>query len=577
MTAWLTRNSNWCLLLIFLISIPIKLAAAQEMPFDIDYVPVLARGYDWLQGGPFPAYGTLSSVAAYNMPMLAWLHLPALALTQDGYLTILLTMLSFNLISIATLYRLGTSMFDVRVGLIAATLFAFSASGISSAYIAWAQQLLPGFFALVLLCLWEWHAQQRGIFLALAGILATAAFMTHFSAVLLFPAMLVFALLTRARWQWRWLIIGAIGSLLLLAPYLHFQVERDFADLRAFLNETPLVGEAIMAEYAYLKPGAGPLPFENGETLTPPENAEEEIIVSPQASTTAPRWQRALDLALRTPGQIIERTNMGFTHGTTQLAERAPSLALVASGVQMLWQALFWIVGVGALSQTLRTWWQQGRKMGVLLSLLTHTDTGRIILLLVFNYTVVLGFVLTRNMDQPTYFMGLQMIQWLLVAYGLYWLVQFKWLRWSVLVLLIAHISFNMSERALRLITYDDTVHSNFNVSIYRHISGVSDAIAADWDSPDRVTIQYDIVPEMRTLWWIAPWSHTDPNYRYGWNFDFLLELEHGISNTNLHPLGQADNPDYIVVYEPGLSRWDLTEYDLMQVGTIYILKPKGE
>ena len=46
--------------------------------------------------------------------------------------------------------------------------------------------------------------------------------------------------------------------------------------------------------------------------------------------------------------------------------------------------------------------------------------------------------------------------------------------------------------------------------------------------------------------------------------------------NTNDSPYGLADNPDYIIVYgQSGLSRYDDVDYDIMQQGAIYILKPQ--
>jgi len=80
------------LLALLLLSLPVKLASARLMPFDLDYAPVLRLGHEFLRGeGPFPVYGTLSSVAAYNWPMLPWLQMPALALTDSPFWAILLT------------------------------------------------------------------------------------------------------------------------------------------------------------------------------------------------------------------------------------------------------------------------------------------------------------------------------------------------------------------------------------------------------------------------------------------------------------------------------------------------------
>jgi hypothetical protein len=150
--------------------------------------------------------------------------------------------------------------------------------------------------------------------------------------------------------------------------------------------------------------------------------------------------------------------------------------------------------------------------------------------------------------------------------------------RWAMilgvaLVLLYAGVS--TADRATRLIEHDDTQYSQFSVSLYRHVAETVDYIATDWQGEDTLTISYDIMPEMRNLWWVAAWHSIDPSYRIGMNFDFLLSYEHGLNNANTDPIGYIAEADYFVVYEPGLSRFNLDDYTTVQFGTIYVLKPK--
>src|SRR5690349_16475054 len=95
------------LFLIFLASLPIKFAAAQNMPFDIDIVPVLQRNLEY----SLPPVGTLSSVAAYNMPMLEWLHLPLLHLTHNAWWTIFLSLILFNFLGTIAVFKLSEAFF----------------------------------------------------------------------------------------------------------------------------------------------------------------------------------------------------------------------------------------------------------------------------------------------------------------------------------------------------------------------------------------------------------------------------------------------------------------------------------
>lgn len=553
-------------LIVWLLSVPVKLVAAQHMPFDIDYVPVLSRGYEWLQGGAFPSVGTLSSVAAFNMPMLQWLHLPALAFTQNAFFAILLTMLMFNLLTTWAVFRLGHGMVNWRVGLIAATLFTFSETGVTSAYTAWAQQLLSGFYVLTALCLWEWYAQKRGVFLALTGMIATAAFMTHFSAIVLFPAMLIFALLSRSRWQIRWLLVGIVGSFLLLAPYLSVQVQRDFADIRAFLTQDTLVPPDVMAEFDYLKPGAGALGTTSAVVQTEASPISEPV---PQAQNVPrpSRFERIVAFGLSLPEQFVRGLNFAFSGSYRGLEAVAPVLGNLGGGFLLAWQISFWasliIIGERLVQRRRPKTDPQAADM--------HLFWMASMLLIVVSVLIITG-----NIDQPTYFMGLAIWQWLIIAYGVEALRQQIEKRFFTIVLIgliSGFVLLNNAERLTRVVTYDETQHSIANISQYRFIAAATDFIAADFEG-DSLTVRYDILPESRNLWWVIPWNTIDETYRMGMSFDFLLDLHHGLTNTNTDAIGAANNPDYLVIYAPALERYDQNDFSVHRFGTVLVLQP---
>ena len=192
---------------ILLLSVALKIYASQLLVWEVDYVPVVARGQAWLDGGSFPAVGTLSSVAAFNMPFLPWMQLPALLFTRDVRLVLVITQLAFNLLGTWVVFRLGARLFDRAAGMLAAILFTFSDIGISGAYTAWAQLQLPVFTILVAYFLYLWLKENRWWQVALVWISATAAFMTHFSAILFMASSLYFGCCCACRGirgVWRW-------------------------------------------------------------------------------------------------------------------------------------------------------------------------------------------------------------------------------------------------------------------------------------------------------------------------------------------------------------------------------------
>ncbi|MEL6527133.1 MAG: hypothetical protein AAFQ07_15630, partial [Chloroflexota bacterium] len=81
---WQLIKRHWAIWLVIALSAPAKLIAAINMPWDIDIVPVVERNVQYA----LTPIGTLSSVAAYNLPMLEWMHLPAQWLTGNVWWTI---------------------------------------------------------------------------------------------------------------------------------------------------------------------------------------------------------------------------------------------------------------------------------------------------------------------------------------------------------------------------------------------------------------------------------------------------------------------------------------------------------
>lgn len=572
---------------LLLLSLPVKLHAARDLVWELDYVPVVARGQAFFDGGPFPTYGTLSSVAAYNMPFLVWLQMPAMFFTRDVALILVGTQLAINLLATVLFYRAGAALFDRRAGLAAAGFFTFSLTGVSSAYTAWAQLLLPAFYILLLLLLWRWAAGGRARYLALAGAAATAAFMTHFAAVLLYPAAAAWALATRAPLSRRGLAGAALATLLLLGPYLLFQIERDFVDLRAFFSRSTNIPQEVMAQYEHLKPGGAAVIVERTEdaALPSPEAAPPPEQTPQRASVV----ERGLQRLLAVPEQIYGGLMMAFRYNPRELEPVAPALTQVMALSMQGLALLFWL-GAGAalwgtgraLQAAWRTaergrWWRWRTLAGVLVG----TEGGHGTLLLLMLLVHLAGFIVTRNAYniQPTYYVGLLAWQYLLAAYGLIWLLRrLPSPRVSAALLaalLIGWGGLNTAFWVVRLDARDYTGYSGFNVALYRYINEATAWIAQDWGQEGPLTVSYDIMPESRRFWWVVPWHTVDPLYGIGMAYDYLLASYYGLHNTNDNPVGLADNPDYIVVYAPGLARHDLTAHEVQQFGPIYVLRPQ--
>lgn len=544
-------------------SIGVKLVAAQLLVWEADYVPLIARGSAWLDGGAFPVVGTLSSVAAYNLPFLVWLQLPALLLTRHVPTVLIGTQLAFNLLATFAVYRLGTAFIDERAGMIAATLFTYSQIGISSAYTAWAQLLLPGFCVFFVYCLYRWKVTGRAGFVVLTWLVATAAFMTHFSAVLFFGVLAALGLILRLPWNARGVAAGALLSAALLTPYLVFEVGQDFADLRAFFTRSQRIDAQTLAQYAHLKPEA---PSSQADA-PPADEAPPPAPAQPEG-----RLQRGIQYALSLPGHVLTALRLPFQGELLSLRAQLPLLVALEVALQVALEACFWI-GCGlAIVRCRRDW----RGITAIPALLCGSAAGRTLLAMLVMLGLLAGLLVVRATpdENASYYTSLLGLQYLVCAYGLRCLAgERRQVMRMCLALVLIWASLNSLDRVLRVARHDASLHSAHNMSLYHSIEAATAFIADLWDGGAALTISYDMLPELAQQWWIVPWHSIDPMYGLGMAYDFLLESQHGLRNRNDDPLGLAEDADYVVTSQPGSVRYDTTSYLVERFGAIVVLK----
>jgi hypothetical protein len=574
---------NLLLWSLFLLSVPVKFIAGQQAPFDHDYVPVVAYGWQWLSGmggATFPAYGTLSSVAAYNMPLLVWLYTPVQLITQDIFAVLLITGLALNGLGMVALWRWFGALFGEDVGLLAGALFIFSEVAISSSYTAWAQVHLPTFFALASYSAWCWwqadNVREASLWLALMGIVAFMAFMMHFAAVMLFVALFIGAIVMRARWTWQGLLGGFLACVVLIAPYATFQQSRDWVDVRAFLSREPFLTDQQLNDAQQLArtplivndvPDNRSDPTPETATNTPPTNMTASI----QDDTPPSIAERILNFLLEIPEHIINAfllpMRFGTTWGTWLVFFTGVALVRVVWWVgHQLWQVrgLFW-----------RIQWR-------------NSAEGNMGVLVLMWLVLVLGFIVTRNApnQQATYYMGT--IAWYvalsawgisLVAKSMGKLVNRATLAPILMALVaLAFIVGNSAERIGRIQTWDNTRTDAPNIWQLRHIEAITEAIAQAYPSADELTIVYDILRYQPQLWWVVAWHEVDNRYRAGMPFDHVLLRNHGIRNNNASAVGgDADvlmQTDAIVTTIAGAQRYTAYTGEKMRFGGLMLILP---
>ncbi len=576
------RLNQILLLLILLLSAWVKLYAAQLLAWEADYVPLIALGQAWLDGGVFPAVGTLSSVAAYNMPFLVWMQIPALLFTRDVQMVLIATQLAFNLLGTWLMYRLGSRLFSPGAGLIAAALFTFSETGISSAYTAWAQLQLPVFTVAFAFCLYLWKTEGRPWQIASTWIIATAAFMTHFSAILLYGVLLIMWLLLRMPSNIRGLTVGLLISAAMLAPYMTVQTRNDFVDLRAFFSQRSRISQEILAEYDHLKPGA-----QAAALQAPTQEAAETALAAQTPQAPDSRFSRGIRWLVSIPWQLIQSARLVFQGELANLRAHQQPLYGLSNLLRVMLEVCFWLGIAHALLSCFRRWqasfgslqpaqrsfqagWRMAREQ------LVDSAAGRNVFLLLIVLGIVSGLILVRAgpEQQPSYYTGLVSLQLLMCGYPVFCIASQRRLRNVLVVLIVIFISLAPLDRILRVSHHDRSAHTPQNLSLYANISDAAGWIDSDWAQPGAITISYDLFPEMAYHWWIAAWNTVDESYRIGMALDHLLESYYGLRNSNRNPAGPADQPDYIVTSAPGAERYDIDRFNVNQFGALYVLKP---
>lgn len=575
------HKGAWLFGLIFLLSLPIKLIAAQRLIWEVDFVPVVALGQQFFDGGSFPVYGTLSSVAAYNMPFLVWMQMPAMLFTRDTAAILIISQLIFNLVGSFFVYQTAHLLFDRRAAWLAALLFTFSEMSISGSYTAWAQLFLPGFTAIVIYCLFRWRFSGKAIFAACTILAATAAMMTHFSAALLYGVIFLFILIARAPLRWKGIAAGMMASALLLSPYLIFQIQRDFVDLRAFFSRQNTIPPEILASYADLREAPA-----SSRAAPPAETTPDPSTTAPPSAESPSRLERGIERLIGLPREIFTAGMLAFDTAPRTLEKVSRPLFLLNQAANLLVILAFWITAGAGTARTARFLWQK-RMMRLSDQIqqfsdgLVENQWGHVFLLILCGLAIIAGLIVTRAgpAEQPSYYMGLFSLQIIIAAYGLseaYWRFRLapRWKNMLLALFILATVGLHSLDRVLRVTLTNPAEDQPANLWLYSSMKAAADWIAADWSGGDELTVSYDISPEQRNLWWVAPWNTVDSSYRIGMAYDFLLENDSGLRNINQNPIGTAENPDYILVYERGLRRYDLDQYTIEQFGAIFLLKP---
>ncbi len=175
---------HWPLTLILLLAAFFRLADLGYSEFQGDEALAMISAAEALEGHSDALFLRGKGPGEVLLPMTLW--------RLTGTVNELIARLPFaiaGLLMVLTVYLLGRRLWSERAGLIAAALLALNGFMVGFSRIVQYQVLVVWLSALALLCIWEWRADGRARWAALAGICLGAGLLAHYDAVLVVPAL----------------------------------------------------------------------------------------------------------------------------------------------------------------------------------------------------------------------------------------------------------------------------------------------------------------------------------------------------------------------------------------------------
>jgi len=211
-------------------------------------------------GQMFPRVGLTYSVGVRQAPLYVYLLMPFFFISRSpAFFTA-----TYGLISTAAVglcYWIGRRWFNERIGLVAAALFAVSPWAVIYSRKIWPQDFMPVFCTVLVWMWYEFLIEKRRGYLMWIVLLSLAAWQVHLTASNLIATGGALWLLCRFPLDWKRIGIGIGINLLLLAPYVTFEMEQNWEDFRRASSVVEASNQAEVYTVQGIHPQYGyPLP-----------------------------------------------------------------------------------------------------------------------------------------------------------------------------------------------------------------------------------------------------------------------------------------------------------------------------
>lgn len=233
--ASLNRKSWGLFLLIVTLGLFLRLYHISSMEFKGDEAFNSFKAITLAREGVIPLTSGVSSTGINEPPLFMYFLAVPFLLTSNPLVAAAYIAL-WNVLGIALCFLFTRINFGVRAGFIAAALYAVNPWQVLFSRKIWTQSLLAPFalLFLLLLCLSLLHKKPR--FLSLAGLALGILLQLHMSAAFALPVAVFLVWISRREVKAAHLAAAVLLMVLTFVPYLIFQAQHHFGDVRTALS-----------------------------------------------------------------------------------------------------------------------------------------------------------------------------------------------------------------------------------------------------------------------------------------------------------------------------------------------------
>ncbi|MEM9950209.1 MAG: hypothetical protein AAF846_01305 [Chloroflexota bacterium] len=513
-----TRAQKFIVAFVVLVIALLYVPYAPFYTLDVDRVQLLYRVSQFWVDGIFPSYGMLNSQMLYNPPHHIWLYVPLGSLSLHPNV-IIFPSIVIHVGAIIAIFWIVTRYLSFEVAFATVLLYQTLPLGQYIGGATWAQALIPGLMLWMLYCALHWFDDGKTIYSIPCLLIITTMMGIHLASILLLPIIAVLMVYHRSKLNVLHLGIACVFIIITWLPFLSFQLERNFVDV------------------------LGVVDYDLRPRLQEDDNQFCPIVFRPPRESVDTDWFTNLKRFAVGQYRQIRDVTLGILSAVTTNFNipRANvwdiQLWLVQIFKWLAWMSLFFAIHRALTDSKLH---------GYLLLFM-------LLLVMVQNLT---RFNVLRRPDIAWIYYGIQVI--FITSFLFYPKWQYRrFIRIFAWGLITTSVIVGVLNPRASTFDFINNVEMLAQGQPNEQASVIEWIIAQDDGVDDRIIIAYDFLPDVDNWCWIYRYSQVDDLYYVGVEFDYWLSL-YNVENASDAADGQADNPDFILIFTSGLNRYDV-------------------